>query len=163
MESKIYKEPILEKTWAKISLALLAVVFIFGLITFYNVKNHLKNNTTMDNIIKKDNGLVIEDKVRGDGQEIKPGDEVTMHYTGTLEDGTVFDSSVERNQPFKFQVGVGQVIQGWEEGVPGMKVGGKRKLTIPSKLAYGDQGVPGAIPGGATLIFEIEALGTKSK
>ena len=84
-----------------------------------------------------------------------------MHYTGTLENGTKFDSSVDRNQPFETQIGVGSVIKGWDQGVPGMKVGGKRKLTIPSDLAYGEQGAGDLIPPNATLIFEVELLEIK--
>lgn len=103
-------------------------------------------------------GLQITDEVKGTGVEAVAGKTVTVNYVGTLMDGTKFDSSYDRNQPFSFKLGAGEVIKGWDEGVAGMKVGGKRKLTIPSSLAYGDQGVPGAIPGGATLIFEVELL-----
>merc|ERR1711982_20253 len=85
----------------------------------------------------------------------------SMHYTGTLEDGTKFDSSVDRNEPFRFQIGVGQVIKGWEEGVLGMCVGEKRKLIVPPELGYGDQGAGDIIPGGATLYFDIELLETR--
>lgn len=105
--------------------------------------------------------LIVEDKVVGQGAEVKSGDTILMHYTGTLENGQKFDSSVDRGQPFETQIGVGQVIKGWDQGVIGMKVGGKRKLTIPSNLAYGEQGIPGAIPGNATLIFELELLEIK--
>lgn len=86
---------------------------------------------------------------------------LSMHYTGTLEDGTKFDSSVDRNEPFKFQIGVGQVIKGWEEGVLGMCVGEKRRLIVPPELGYGDQGAGEIIPGGATLFFDIELLETE--
>jgi len=89
------------------------------------------------------------------------GQILSMHYTGTLEDGTKFDSSVDRNEPFKFQIGVGQVIKGWEEGVLGMCVGEKRKLIVPPELGYGDQGAGDIIPGGATLYFDIELLETE--
>lgn len=105
-----------------------------------------------------DSGLKIEDLECGDGAEAKSGDSVKVHYTGTLEDGTKFDSSLDRGDPFNFQLGGGMVIKGWDEGVVGMKEGGKRKLTIPSDLGYGDQGFPPDIPAGATLIFEIELL-----
>jgi len=89
------------------------------------------------------------------------GQLLTMHYTGTLEDGSKFDSSLDRNEPFKFQIGVGQVIRGWEEGVLGMCVGEKRKLIVPPELGYGDQGAGDIIPGGATLLFDIELLDTE--
>jgi FKBP-type peptidyl-prolyl cis-trans isomerase len=96
--------------------------------------------------------------VIGTGAEAATGNLVKVHYTGTLEDGTKFDSSLDRGEPFEFPIGQGQVIKGWEEGVVGMKVGGKRKLVIPSDLGYGDAGSPPKIPGGATLVFEIELL-----
>lgn len=101
--------------------------------------------------------LVIEDLTVGTGEEAKAGDLVEVHYVGTLTDGTEFDASRNRGQTFSFTIGAGEVIQGWDEGVPGMKVGGVRKLTIPSDMAYGDYGV-GSIPGGATLIFEVELV-----
>jgi FKBP-type peptidyl-prolyl cis-trans isomerase len=101
--------------------------------------------------------LKIEDIVEGQGEQVQEGDTVSVHYKGTLLDGTVFDSSYERNTPFEFTVGEGSVIQGWEEGLIGMKVGGKRKLTIPPDLGYGDREA-GDIPPNSTLIFEIELL-----
>lgn len=105
--------------------------------------------------------LQIEDIVEGKGAEVKAGDTVVMHYTGTLEDGKKFDSSLDRGQPFETKIGVGYVIKGWDMGVPGMKVGGKRKLTIPYQFAYGKYGVEPDIPGFATLIFEVELLKIK--
>ena len=101
--------------------------------------------------------LKIEDKTVGTGAEAKVGDLVAVHYTGWLTDGTEFDSS-KGGEPFQFRIGEGRVIQGWEQGVPGMKVGGVRKLTIPPDLGYGPQGYPGAIPGNATLVFEVELV-----
>ena len=105
--------------------------------------------------------LIIEDILLGTGPSSTGGNTLSVHYTGTLEDGTVFDSSLDRGTPFEFVIGQGYVIPGWDQGMLGMQVGGKRKLTIPSDLAYGDRGIPGAIPGGATLIFEVELLAIK--
>jgi FKBP-type peptidyl-prolyl cis-trans isomerase len=105
--------------------------------------------------------LKIEDIIVGTGKEAKSGDTVVMNYLGTLIDGTKFDSSYDRKQTFETQIGVGQVIKGWDEGVPGMKVGGKRKLTIPPELAYGSQGAGNVIPPNATLIFEVELVDVK--
>jgi FKBP-type peptidyl-prolyl cis-trans isomerase len=104
--------------------------------------------------------LKIEDLQVGTGPEVKSGDTVVIHYKGTLTDGTPFDSSYDRNEPYETQIGVGTVIKGWDLGVVGMKVGGKRKLTIPANLAYGEQG-SGQIPPNATLIFELELLEIK--
>ncbi|MBI2635453.1 MAG: FKBP-type peptidyl-prolyl cis-trans isomerase [Parcubacteria group bacterium] len=108
-----------------------------------------------------ENGLIIEDLKIGEGAEAKPGNTVTVNYLGTLVNGTKFDSSYDRGQSFSFLLGGGQVIPGWDQGLVGMKIGGKRKLTIPPAFAYGEQGVPGAIPANATLIFEVELLGVK--
>lgn len=105
-------------------------------------------------------GLQYDDAIVGEGQEAKSGNHVTVHYTGMFPDGRVFDSSRERN-PFQFVLGGGMVIQGWDEGVAGMRVGGKRNLVIPPSLGYGDAGAGGVIPGGATLHFEVELLGVK--
>jgi FKBP-type peptidyl-prolyl cis-trans isomerase len=102
--------------------------------------------------------LGIEELKIGDGAEARSGATVTVHYVGTLLDCKQFDSSRDRGKGFGFKLGAGQVIKGWDQGVAGMKVGGVRKLTIPPHLAYGDRGFPGAIPPGATLIFEVELL-----
>ena len=98
------------------------------------------------------------DVVIGTGAEATKGRSVRVHYVGTLENGTKFDSSRDRNEPFSFKLGAGMVIKGWDLGVAGMRVGGKRTLTIPSDLAYGDGGYPGVIPPRATLIFEVELV-----
>jgi len=104
-------------------------------------------------------GLVYEELAVGDGAEAIPGQQVTVHYTGWLTDGTQFDSSKDRDDPFVFGLGEGEVIKGWDEGVTGMKVGGRRKLTIPPQLGYGARGAGGVIPPDATLVFEVELLG----
>ena len=101
--------------------------------------------------------LEIEILKEGTGEEAKNNNKVTVHYTGTLENGTKFDSSLDRGKPFVFTLGVGQVIKGWDQGVLGMKIGEKRKLTIPSELGYGSRGA-GSIPPNSTLIFEVELL-----
>jgi FKBP-type peptidyl-prolyl cis-trans isomerase len=103
--------------------------------------------------------LQIEDQVVGTGDEAVAGKQVRVHYTGTFEDGRTFDSSVPRGEPFQFRLGAGQVIKGWDQGVAGMKVGGKRRLVIPSDLAYGSRGAGGVIPPDTTLVFEVELLG----
>lgn len=106
-------------------------------------------------------GLVIEDITVGDGAAAAAGQTVSVHYTGWLTNGTKFDSSKDRNEPFEFALGRGWVIRGWDEGVQGMQIGGVRKLTIPSELGYGARGAGGVIPPNATLVFEVELLGVK--
>jgi len=121
-----------------------------------NVEIEVPNsNDNMENNIE---GLEVEILQQGEGEEAKDGDSVSVHYTGTLVDGTKFDSSVDRGQPFQFGLGAGQVIQGWDLGVKGMKVGEKRKLTIAPELGYGSTDM-GSIPPNSTLIFEVELLG----
>src|SRR5215475_12592401 len=102
--------------------------------------------------------MKIEKITQGQGPSPKQGETVSVHYTGWLTDGTKFDSSVDRDEPFAFVLGTGQVIQGWDQGVATMRVGDKARLTIPPELAYGQQGYPGAIPPNATLVFEVELL-----
>jgi FKBP-type peptidyl-prolyl cis-trans isomerase FkpA len=113
--------------------------------------------------ITTDSGLQYDDTETGSGDEAKAGQNVTVHYTGWLRNddgstGAKFDSSKDRNDPFQFSLGAGQVIRGWDEGVQGMKVGGKRRLTIPASLGYGARGAGGVIPPNATLIFDVELL-----
>ncbi|MBL8910051.1 MAG: FKBP-type peptidyl-prolyl cis-trans isomerase [Archangium sp.] len=105
--------------------------------------------------------LQIEEIQVGTGAEAKPGNQVSMHYTGTLTDGSVFDTSRKRAGTFDFQLGAGMVIKGWDQGIPGMKVGGRRKLTIPPELGYGAGGYPPVIPPNSTLIFDVELIAVK--
>jgi peptidylprolyl isomerase len=116
------------------------------------------NAAEQENTVMTESGLEYVDIVEGTGAMPQPGQTVTVHYTGTLEDGTKFDSSRDRNRPFSFRIGVGQVIKGWDEGVSTMRVGGKRRLTIPPELGYGARGAGGVIPPNATLVFDVELL-----
>jgi FKBP-type peptidyl-prolyl cis-trans isomerase len=113
------------------------------------------------NTVTTPSGLQYEDIKVGDGAQPQAGQTVVVHYTGTLANGTKFDSSRDRGQPFPFQLGTGQVIKGWDEGLATMKVGGRRKLVIPPQLAYGPQGRPPVIPPNATLTFDVELLEVK--
>lgn len=106
-------------------------------------------------------GLEIEELAAGEGPVAADGQQVSVHYTGWLTDGTKFDSSLDRGQPFSFVLGQGMVIKGWDQGVAGMQVGAKRKLTIPPELGYGSRGFPGAIPPNSTLVFEVELLAVR--
>jgi len=117
-----------------------------------------KGKTAAAKTVTTASGLKYVDVKVGSGASPVKGKQVKVHYTGTLENGKKFDSSVDRNEPFTFVIGVGQVIAGWDEGVMGMKVGGKRKLIIPSKLGYGAAGAGGDIPPNATLLFDVELL-----
>lgn len=119
------------------------------------------SGANMGNVLTTESGLKLLDEIIGNGQEVKSGDTVTVHYLGTLENGTKFDSSYDRSTPFTTQIGVGQVIKGWDEGIVGMKVGGKRKLIIPPDLGYGQQGAGDSIPPNSTLVFEVELLEVK--
>lgn len=108
--------------------------------------------------MNENNELLKEELMVGSGREATSGDRVRVHYRGTLLDGTPFDASYDRGEPFAFALGAGQVIQGWDEGVIGMREGGRRKLTIPPHLGYGARGAGGVIPPNATLVFEVELL-----
>jgi FKBP-type peptidyl-prolyl cis-trans isomerase len=112
-------------------------------------------------LVTTESGLQYVDLVVGTGRQAESGDTATVHYTGRLANGTKFDSSLDRKEPFSFQVGAGRVIKGWDEGVAGMKVGGKRKLVIPPDLGYGSRGAGNVIPPNATLTFEVELLGLR--
>jgi FKBP-type peptidyl-prolyl cis-trans isomerase len=133
---------------------------IIAILAFVVINRIIKSNQNKG-MITTPSGLKYQDLVVGTGQEAKSGDSVTVNYTGWLDDGTKFDSSIDRNQPFTFTLGTGGVIQGWDEGVVGMKVGGKRRLVIPPDLAYGSQGASGVIPPNATLTFEVDLLSIK--
>jgi len=119
---------------------------------------YIEQNKKEENNMKNQE-LKVEVLQEGTGAEAKNGDNVSVHYVGTFEDGTKFDSSIDRGKPFSFNLGAGQVIKGWDLGVLGMKIGEKRKLIIPSDLAYGDKGSSNVIPPKSTLIFEVELLG----
>lgn len=118
-----------------------------------------EESTPEGTAVTTSSGLQYVDLLVGEGATAQAGQTVIVHYTGWLENGKKFDSSVDRGQPFSFPLGAGRVIKGWDEGVQGMKVGGKRKLTIPSNLGYGPRGAGGIIPPNATLIFDVELLG----
>ncbi len=141
---------------------LLLSVALTGCIEQADVANPLDSKeSTSSAQAQTDNNvqeLKIDDQKVGSGAEAVSGKSITVHYTGTLTDGTKFDSSVDRGEPFTFNLGAGEVIQGWDKGFAGMKVGGKRKLTIPSDMAYGERGAGASIPPNSTLIFEVELL-----
>jgi len=147
----------------------LSIVLVLILVACNEISNKKEvaltetQNTTaqvpaVDQEITTSTGLKYIDEVIGTGKTPQPGDKVKVHYTGTLEDGTKFDSSRDRNQPFEFTIGVGRVIKGWDEGVSTMKESGKRKLIIPSDLGYGERGAGKLIPPGATLHFDVELI-----
>ncbi|MDO8424681.1 MAG: FKBP-type peptidyl-prolyl cis-trans isomerase [bacterium] len=139
----------------KNKLIILFVTVVLVLVGFKLIFNKSDNKTTTMN----KEGVAIEILQSGQGEAAKAGDQISVHYTGTFENGTKFDSSLDRGQPFSFVLGAGQVIKGWDVGVEGMKIGEKRKLVIPPESAYGAGGIPGAIPQNSTLIFEVELLG----
>lgn len=129
-------------------------------LTTVTENNLIASNDTMSDtdVITTDSGLKYKELQEGTGATPKKGQTVVVHYTGTLEDGTKFDSSRDRNQPFSFKLGAGEVIKGWDEGLSTMKVGERRQLIIPPELGYGARGAGGVIPPNATLIFDVELL-----
>jgi peptidylprolyl isomerase len=140
---------------------IIIILAIIGIIYLMSEPVVKEESTKVETTPPPANGLQIKDTKVGDGQEVKKGDEVIINYTGTLEDGTKFDSSFDTGKPFETKIGVGEVIEGWDQGVVGMKVGGERHLVIPPSLGYGDQGVPPKIPPNSTLIFDVQLLGIK--
>jgi len=163
--------------WIGVMVAIVVIVLFFfqffGDIFFSESslpENRIENNInfTMSDEQQNTQGVIIKDVEVGEGAEALPGSVVSVHYTGTLQDGTVFDSSVSRGTPFQFILGVGQVIRGWDVGVAGMKIGGKRQLVISPEAAYGERGIQNpqtgeyVIPQNATLTFEVELLGVQA-
>lgn len=159
------------KTNTAVIVIVIIIVVAIGVLLLRNKSSQSAKNTMSDQpsttagfeslqVATQSAGLQSEDIVVGTGAEAKQGNTVSVHYTGVLTDGTKFDSSKDRNEPFTFLLGQGDVIKGWDQGVVGMKVGGKRKLTIPPELGYGPRAV-GPIPANATLIFEVELLDVK--
>ncbi len=141
---------------------ILSVLMLVGL-GFWLFGGNSKDNEKKDNNSEEITMGEVQKEIlqEGEGVESKAGDTLSVHYTGTLLDGTKFDSSVDRDEPFEFEIGAGQVIVGWDQGMLGMKVGEKRKLTIPPELAYGEQSPSPDIPSNSTLIFEVELLEIK--
>ncbi|MCW9054707.1 MAG: FKBP-type peptidyl-prolyl cis-trans isomerase [Candidatus Pacebacteria bacterium] len=152
-----------EKVAVAVGLVAVAIILFIGIVNALISRSAPQGvGSTMPMEENLPGGLIIEDVVVGEGAEATPGSIVVAHYTGTLEDGTVFDSSVSRGVPFSFMLGAGQVIRGWDLGIAGMKVGGKRKLIIPAELAYGERAI-GSIPANSTLLFEVELIDVKSQ
>ena len=142
--------------WGKFGLFILSFILVLAGVMVIDKKFGVKENDT--SMQESQGQLKIEDLVVGTGEAAVVGKNVSVHYTGTLTDGTKFDSSVDRGTPFTFSLGAGEVIPGWDQGIVGMKVGGKRKLTIPPSLGYGEAGYGDAIPPNSTLIFEVELI-----
>jgi FKBP-type peptidyl-prolyl cis-trans isomerase len=164
---------------SKNKITYILVISLVAIMTWFFVKKsmNVSNNSELDSLVKKDeivvsnsdvwtkfdNGLEIQDVVVGSGAEAKNGDTVSAHYVGTLSDGKKFDSSYDRGEPFSFVLGSGAVIKGWDLGLVGMKVGGKRKLVIPPDLGYGDRNIgEGLIPPNSILFFDVELMATQT-
>lgn len=139
----------------------LVVLALIGLAVALSDPSLAQGQDKEKKIVKTDSGLQYQELKEGTGDAAKKGDTVEVHYTGWLKNGKKFDSSLDRGQPFSFKLGAGMVIKGWDEGVQGIKVGGKRKLMIPPELGYGKKGAGDAIPPDADLIFEVELLKIK--
>lgn len=155
-----------KNTWVAISVSIFVVgFFLFGgtIVNLFRQPNNSQNSFTQEPNMNSNSasGLVIQDTVVGTGEEAVVGKLITVNYVGTLENGQKFDSSIDRGQPFQFVLGQGRVIQGWEQGFVGMKVGGSRRLIIPSTLGYGANQV-GPIPANSTLIFDVQLLGVEN-
>jgi peptidylprolyl isomerase len=151
----------MKKAIAFLIVAALAVAVVL-FITLQSGGNRAQAPTPgPDGAVTTASGLKYVDEVVGTGESPKTGQSVTVHYTGTLENGTKFDSSLDQGRPFTFRIGTGSVIAGWDEGLMTMRVGGKRRLIIPPNLGYGAAGSPPKIPPNSTLIFEVELLGVK--
>ena len=147
----------------RILILLIALVLVSMAFMYYQGGNKSQTQEETNQLTQeKTMGLKIETTQEGSGEQmVTSGDMISVHYTGKLENGTVFDSSVERGTPFEFQIGQGMVIAGWEQGLLGMKVGEKRTLTIPAEMGYGSRGAAGVIPPNATLIFDVELISIK--
>ncbi|MEO8502969.1 MAG: FKBP-type peptidyl-prolyl cis-trans isomerase [Acidobacteriota bacterium] len=159
-------KPMKPMNYSRTALAVAALVAVAALTTSVHAEDAKKAATAetkkVSNVVTTASGLKYEDLKVGDGPTAQVGSTVGMRYTGTFPDGKIFDSNAGANgQPYVLKVGAHEVIKGWDEGIPGMRVGGKRKLTVPPELAYGERGYPGAIPPNATLIFEVELLSVK--
>ena len=153
-----------------LGIALLILVIIVSYFVMTNHQDSNKSSTQQSAsqssssstpVQTQSSGLVKLDTKVGNGSELQKGQVATFYYTGKLENGTVFDSTDKSGKPFTTTIGVGQVIEGWDKGLIGMKVGGQRKLTIPYSMAYGEEGIPGVIPAKSTLIFDVELLEVK--